>query len=448
MLQLFIALIGIILTIFFVVGIHEFGHFIAARCVGVKVERFSLGFGKPLLRRYDKKGTEYVIAPIPLGGYVKMLDEGEGEVAPADLPFAFNRQPFYKKFIIVIAGPLFNLIFAFLIYWVIFMVGYTSITPIIGNVKPDSIAAAAGLQPKQEIIRIDDKATSSWASIIINILSHTGNQDHLLVDTLYDSKTNRYNLNLTNWQLDALKPDPLESLGIVPYEPMALPIIFQIDEKSPAKNILKVKDKIIAVNDTPVKTWSDLAIEISQHPNTTLIFTVNREGKTFTTPITTLQKRDAFFRAHGFLGIAPQIEWPKNILRYNQYDPLTAFSHAWQNTRDFINLNFIILGKMLTGKISIKSLGGPIAIFENAGTALNNGIMPFFSFLAFLSIAIGILNILPIPGLDGGHVLFQVIEWIIRRPIPIHVQLLFYRLGFILLILLIAQALINDILRL
>jgi len=360
-----ISLIGILLTIFLIIGIHESGHFFIARALGIKVLRFSIGFGKTLFRWHDKKGTEYVFAAIPLGGYVKMLDENEGTVKEEERHLAYNRQPAYKKLAVVIAGPLANLLFAFLLYWLLFMVGFTSIVPIIGSVTPHSIAANAGLKPQQEIIRVDNTPTTSWMSIAIRILTHTGETDQIHISTVpfnHNTATpDQYFLDLRSWHMDELKPDPLTSLGISPYFPVVL---------------------------------------------------------------------------------------PKNILRYNQYGPITALSHALQNTYDFTYMNFIVLGKLFTGKVSLKSIGGPISIFANAGAALNQGITAFLSFLAFISISIGVINILPIPGLDGGHILFQLIELITRRPVSLKMQNLLYRLGFIILILVIVQAVTNDILRL
>ncbi|HLB58355.1 MAG TPA: RIP metalloprotease RseP, partial [Gammaproteobacteria bacterium] len=324
MLTLFLSLLGIVITIFFVVGVHEFGHFIVARAVGIKVLRFSIGFGKALYRWYDKKGTEYVIAAIPLGGYVKMLDETEAPVLEEESHLAYNRQSLYKRIAVIIAGPFFNLLFAFVLYWGLFVAGFISVVPLIGKIIPHSIAAKAGLKSQEEIVRIDNKPTASWTSVSIRLLSLAGNKGEMKIVTKHikTQAIQTYTLDLTHFQMDKLQPEPLKSLGIIPYEP------------DNAKGI-----------------------------------------------------------------------WPKNLLRKNQYNPVTALSHALQNTVDFTYLNFLLLGKMLTGKISFQSLGGPITIFETAGAALNAGIVSFSSFLAFLSISIGIINVLPIPGLDGGHLL-------------------------------------------
>ncbi len=359
-----VSLFGILLTLFFVIGTHEAAHFIAARLLGVKVLRFSIGFGKTLFRWHDHKKTEYVIALVPLGGYVKMLDENEGHVPANQLPYAYNRQPFYKKSLIVLAGPLMNLFCAFWLYWLIFVMGFITIKPMIGEIDPQSIAARAGLKSGQEIVSIDQQPTRTWTKLLFQLVLHTGNKEKIIIAVKSNQqKITTHTVDLTHWQMDKLTPDPLKSLGIKPYIPMA-PII------------------------------------------------------------------------------------PKNLFHKIQYEPVAALSEAWQEITDFTYFNLLLFGKLLTGKISLQSLGGPITIFENAGEALNSGLLSFISFLAFLSIAIGVINLLPIPGLDGGHLLIQSIEFIIRKPLPEKILLVLYRLGFFVIFILFAQALFNDILRL
>jgi regulator of sigma E protease len=451
MLNIIISIIGVLITILLVVGVHELGHFLVAKCSGVKVLRFSIGFGKKLCSWHDKSGTEYVLAAIPLGGYVKMLDETEEDVTEAEKHRAYNRQPIYKKIAIISAGPISNLLFALIIYWILFSVGFTSVAPVIGKIIPHSIAEQAGLQPQEEILRVDDKDTNSWMSVIVNILSRAGDTNTLKLELrkLNTDISKEYIINLTNWHMDGLRPDPLASIGIVTYEPFIPNVIGTVMPDSPAaKSGIQKGDQIIAVNNKPIVDWINLVDSFTNHPNETLTFTIKRQDKTITLPVTIGAAHNVFLQAHGYLGMTPAFEWPKNLLRKNKYGPLEAFSHAWQDVKLFTNMNFIVFGKMLTGKISLESLGGPITIFESAGSALNSGILPFLSFLAFLSISIGIINILPIPGLDGGHLLFQLIEFVIRRPLDQKTQMLLYRFGLIALFLLMAQALVNDILRL
>lgn len=449
MLQLLISIFGVILTIFFVIGTHEYGHFLAARLCGVKVLRFSIGFGKTLFKWRGRRGTQFVFALVPLGGYVKMVDENEETVAPQDLPYAFNRQPFYKKFFIVLAGPIVNILCAFVLYWLIFVIGFTTLKPMIGDVQRGSIADQAGLKPQQEIVSIDHKPTFTWTNVIFRLLAHVGNVDQAAIEVkdALNKNQNRI-LNLQNWQLDALNPDPLKSLGIVPYVPNIPLIIGIIAANSPAMSAhLNVGDKIIAINHEPIKTWEQLLKVVKQQPDQKVVLTIERQGKVQEFPIIIGAKQNLLLQKTGYLGIAPQFSWPKNFQHKVKYSPIAAIPQAWQELYDFTYVNFLLIGKMIIGKLSLQGLGGPITIFESAGNAINYGLTAFISFLAFLSISIGIINLLPIPGLDGGHLVIQIIELIIRKPLPIKVLINLYRIGFLILFLIILQALLNDILR-
>jgi regulator of sigma E protease len=421
-----------------------------SRALGIKVLRFSIGFGKSLLRWHDRKGTEYCLAAIPLGGYVKILDENEGEVAPHEVHLAFNRQPIYKRAAVIIAGPFSNLVFAFLIYWFLYVVGFNSIAPIIGQVQPNSIAAQAGLGTQQEIVAVNNHPTPTWTAVIIRIFNHVGETQPLQFSTRQfdNQQINRYQLNVTTWHMNDLKPDPLESLGIKPYLPLIPAIVSKVLAHSPAAQSLKIGDKILAVDNQPIADWEALMHVIAKLPGKTTAFKILRQGKTLIVPVTVGQQPTLFSPPQGFLGIAPQFKWPENYLRLNKYALFSAVPHAWNDTATFVQLNFILLGKLFTGNVSLKSLGGPITIFQSAGTALNQGFVPFLSFLAFLSISIGVINILPIPGLDGGHLLFQLLEFIKGKPVSLSMQILFYRFGMIILLLLITQAIVNDIMRL
>ena len=446
-----IAIIGMLITIFFVIGTHEAAHFIAARLAHVKVIRFSIGFGKTLFRFKDKQGTEYVFSLIPLGGYVKMLGEDEEGIPKKDLHLAFNRQPLYKKFFIVLAGPFMNILCALILYWLIFMIGFTVEKPIIGAIAPHSIAAAAGLKPKQEIVGIDQQYTPTWSKIIFRILAHAGNQDKLTMQTktLGDQSTQSYTLDLTRWHLDSLTPDPLASLGITPYMPYVPLVIGAILKKSPAaSSSLQVDDKIVAINKNKISNWKELVNFIMENPNKKIIFTIERQNKTIDLTIPIGHQRDLLFKKYGYLGIAPKLDFAKNLLQNVKYGPMDALSKAWHEVVDLTYFNFMLFGKLLTGKISFQSLGGPISIFESAGEALNYGFLPFISFLAFLSLSLGVINLLPIPMLDGGHLLLQCIEAIIKKPLPDVALAFLYRIGLALILVLLVQAFINDILRL
>lgn len=451
MIHLLISIFGILLTIFFVIGTHEFAHFVTARWLGVKVLRFSIGFGKPLRKWYDKKGTEYVLAPIPLGGYVKMLDETEERVSKEEKHLAFNRQPFYKKFLIVAAGPVMNIGCAFILYWLVFVIGFVTVKPVIGQVNPHSIAYEGGLKPNQQIISVDNRKTLTWTSVMFHLLAHAGNRDHLKIEvkSTSDDKVQTHILDLSNWHIGKLTPDPLAGLGIIPYQPEIPLIIGLVSANSPAQSSnLHIGDKIIAINDKPIKKWQELITFVNQHPGETVSFKIERHGKQSTFPVTLGVQHSLLWQKTGFLGVGPKLHWPKDFLYKIQYSPLNAIPRAAEEITDFTYFNLLLFEKMITGKISLQSLGGPITIFQSAGDALHYGFLSFIGFLAFLSISIGIINLLPIPGLDGGHLFIYMIEFVIRRPIPVQILNFLFRLGFLLIIFVLIQALVNDLLRL
>lgn len=451
MFYLFISIIGILLTIFFVIGFHEFAHFVAARLLNVKVERFSIGFGKAIFRWHDKKGTEYVLAWLPLGGYVKMVDENEGNVDPKDLPRAFNRQSFLKKFLIVLAGPATNIVSALILYWLIFMIGFITIKPVIGQVTPQSIAAKAGLKSKDEIVAVDQHTVFTWPGILFRIIVHAGDEDNLYINVMRPStkKTETYTLNLATWSMNQLTPDPIGSLGITPYAPDIQMTIGVIESKSAAaKSGLQIGDKLISVNNISLKQWKDLVKIIDENPQKTLLFTIERQGKQLKLPVTIGHQWTFFLKKEGYLGIAPKVIWPEHLLYKIHYSSFEAFLKACEEVKNFTYFNFVLLGKLVVGKVSLQSLGGPITLFENAGEALNYGFLSFMSFLAFINISIGIINLLPIPGLDGSHLLIQSIEAILRKPLHPTFLAILYRIGFVFILFIMIQAFINDILRL
>ncbi len=448
-----LSVFGVLLTILIVVGVHEGAHFLVARLLGIKVLRCSIGFGKALYTWRDKTGTEYVIAPIPLGGYVKLLDETEGPVEEAEKHLAFNQQPLYKRVAVVAAGPFSNLLSAVLLYWIIFMIGFKTAIPIIGQVDPHSIASAAQMQPQQEVVSVDGHPTRSWASVVMRLIVHTGDHDQVTIDTKSFNPERKgtvksYVLDLNTWQMNDLKPDPLSSLGLEPYMPDVPLVIGTIQKDSPAAiSPLKPGDKILAIESRPIKTWDQLMEAVDKNPNKEVIILVSRQHEKLSLPVTLGYQRDFLFRKHGFLGVSPDFVLPGYLLQTIQYNPFSAAVHAFQETVQLSYINLLLFGKLLTHKLSLYSLGGPITIFQTAGSAFLYGVLAYMGFLAFLNVALGIINFFPIPGLDGGHLLFQFIEALIRRPISHRVQLFCYRLGFLFLIFILAQALTNDLLR-
>lgn len=448
-----LSILGVLLTIFIVVGVHEGAHFLVARLLGIKVLRCSIGFGKALCTWRDKKGTEYVLAPFPLGGYVKLLDENEGPVSEAEKPFAFNRQPLYKRVAVVAAGPLSNLIVAVLLYWVIFLVGFKTPLPLIGTVDPHSIASEAGLKAQQEIVSVDGHLIHSWSGVIMRLIVHAGDQDTVTIQAknfnpARATELRSYTLNLAHWHMNELTPDPLSSLGINPYMPEIPLVIGKMQDQAPVtRSPLKIGDKILALNGKAVKTWDQLIHFIDKNPGKKILIKVRRKQQQLVLPVELGYQRDFLLRKHGFLGVSPDFELPDNLLHSIQYGPLSAISAAFQETVQLSYLNLLLFGKLITHKLSLYSLGGPITIFQSAGSAFLYGILAFMGFLAFLNVALGVINFFPIPGLDGGHLFFFLVEAVLQRPLSLRVQVLCYRVGFIFLILILVQALTNDLLR-
>lgn len=450
MLVLGLSLLAFIITILLLVSVHEFGHFAVAKALGVKVLIFSLGFGPAIVRRHAKSGTEYRIAWLPLGGYVKLLDEAEGEVTAQDKHLAFNRQSLWARTAIVIAGPAINVLFAIVAFWLMWMIGVEQVKPVVGQIMPASIAELSGIPAGSTIAAIDRKKTENWQKVSLALISRLGNTGTMLVTAVPPNakEAQDYSLPLKDWRIDKLQPDPIKALGVVPFFPPMPPIINAIKEKSPAANSpLQVGDKWLSINGKPVTDWVDISQFLRAHPGETIQVKVQRGNSVQSFPVQ-IGRKWSGVKHHGYLGVEVQSpQWPADMKQMQKLSPQSAFVQAVQDTWDFAGFNFMVLGKMITGKISLFSLGGPIAIFETSGMAFAQGLSIYIGFLAIISVMLACLNILPIPGLDGGHLLFFLIESIIRRPIPIPVQALILRIGMIFLIVLIIQASINDVMR-
>lgn len=453
MMEIILSFLAMIIAITLLVGIHEFGHFWVARCLGIKVLRFVIGFGKSIWRWRDKRGTEYGVAIIPLGGYVKLLDEREGAVLPEELSLAFNRQPLWKRSFVVLAGPLFNIILSVMAFWLIFSMGMTSVIPVIGQVMPNSIAQQAGVKTGQEIVAIDNQPTSSWQKVAMAVAQRLGDTDYLELQTrdVSTQSLQTYRLDLHRWNTSALQPSPLESLGIVEYIPPAPPLVQRVIPQKAAENAgIRSGDRIVSINQQPVENWQSFIAYIRHHPNQTVLIGVERHGKLLQLSVT-IDARGGWFSGvkTGYIGVEfAATDWPSHLLRERQYSLFEAVPVSISEVWSLLIFHLIVLKKMLVGAISIKSLGGPLSLFKGAVVAAEVGIVPYLSFLGTISLGLAVINLLPIPGLDGGHLLYFIVEAVLRRPIPNAVQVLILRLGIILLVILMVQAIMNDLLRL
>ena len=431
------------------VAVHEYGHFWVARRLGVKVLRFSIGFGKVIGSWHDKKGTQYAISVVPLGGYVKMLDEREGPVADEDLPYAFNRKSLWVRTAVVLAGPLFNLLFAIVAYWLMFTIGIAQLAPVIGDVEANSIAATAGLKPQTEIIAVRGEPTTSWTDVRLQILTQVGNTGVISITTkpLNNAQTTLHQLDLQNWQVDSENLTVLPSLGLTAYIPEIPAEVGAVLINTPASEVgLKKGDVILSVNGKAVQYWLQFLDEIVANPGKRIDIKIQRNDKTLTLS-PRLDEKQVNGEISGYLGVQSTFDWPKGTLRINRYNPLAAIIPAVQSTWDMFILSWQMLGKMITGSLSLKSLSGPVGIAQGAGYSASLGISYFLNFLALISISLAMVNLLPIPLLDGGHLLYYLVEAIVRKPVSEKVQMLGMRVGIIFLLSVMLLAFYNDLAR-
>lgn len=445
------TLLYFLLALVLLVTIHEYGHFQVARWCGVKVLRFSFGFGKILARFYDKKGTEYAWSLFPLGGYVKMLDETEGDVPEQEKPFAFNNQSVLVRIAIVVAGPLFNFIFAFIALWLVLVIGMHSLAPMIDSVKPNSIAAQAGLGSKQEIIALNGVNINSWRDFQYAMMPLIGSQEtvSLTVKSMVNGQESKLLLPLANWQMDDKKPDPIKSLGIVPFVPTIPPVIGEVVPDSPAEKAgLRIGDEIIKVNGQHFDDWLYLVGYVRERPDSKIDLEIERQGKSQKIAVYTGSQENNG-KLEGYLGVRSQkVDWPAHWLRLERQTPILALGTAFKQTIQLTGTTFILMGRLVTGKLGLNSISGPVGIAQGAGDSGRGGLVSYLFFLALVSISLGALNLLPIPMLDGGHLLYYVLEIIRRKPLSEGVKSAGLYFGLLLLVALMFVALSNDISRL
>lgn len=442
---------GTLIALGVLVTFHEFGHFWVARRCGVKVLRFSVGFGMPLLRWHDKQGTEFVVAAIPLGGYVKMLDEREGEVPVDQLDQSFNRKSVRQRIAIVAAGPIANFLLALVFFWVLAMLGSEQVRPVIGAVESGSIAAKAGLNAGQEIVSIDGEPTSGWAAVNLQLVRRLGESGaiQLLVREQGSTAESPRTLALDNWLKGADEPDPIRSLGIRPWRPALPPVLAELDPNGPAQAAgLKTGDRLLALDGQSLDDWQQVVDTVRTRPDTKIMLRIERDNAQIDVPVT-LAARGESKAPSGYLGAGVKaIDWPPEMIREVSYGPLAAIGEGARRTWTMSILTLDSLKKMLFGELSVKNLSGPITIAKVAGASAQSGVADFLNFLAYLSISLGVLNLLPIPVLDGGHLLFYLIEWVRGRPLSDRVQGWGIQIGISLVVGVMLLALVNDLGRL
>ncbi len=436
----FVVALGILVTV------HEYGHFWVARKNGVKVERFSVGFGRTIWRKIGKNGTEYVLAMIPLGGYVKMLDERVDDVLPEDKDKTFNAKTVYQRIAIVAAGPMANFIFALFALYLMFLIGVPSVKPLIGNIVPSSIAAEAKLTRESEIVSVAGSITRDWQEVNLALIGQIGNKEIEIKTKKGDSQyISTFILDTRQWQFSPDKMSALTSLGITPYRPKVHNELAAVADESPAALAgLLVGDKLISVGDVKTSDWVAFAKEIKYFPGQKVLITVNRNNELMTLPVIP-KSIEQSGKVIGYIGVAPKTDaWPQEFLIELSYGPIDAIKESIQRTWNLTSLTFNMIGKLITGDVSVKNLSGPIGIAQGAGNSAGYGFVYFLGFLALISINLGIINLLPLPVLDGGHLLYYLIELFTGKEVPEKIQEAGFKFGALILLMLMAIGLFND----
>ena len=438
-----ISILAFVIAISVLVAVHEFGHFWVARKLGFKVLRFSIGFGRPLWKRVAADSTEYVIAAIPLGGYVKLLDEREGPVAAHELERSFTRRPVWQRLLVLGAGPTFNFIFAILAYWALFMWGVPQTQPVVGNVTADSYAARAGLRSGDVILRVGEERTPDPKAVIFALLGDVldDGSTRLTVRSA-DQRERQVPINIPGEAERHSLTEPgalLTGLGFDFTPPPVPPIVDRAIADGPAAQAgIEAGDRILAVEGTPTPTGSSLVDYVKARPGERVILTVRRDGSERTVPVT-IRAEQLDGATIGRIGVELR------RVELQRLGPFAALGRAGAETWEMSHLTVTMLWNMVMGRVSVKNISGPINIAAFAGETARVGLRPFLTFLAIVSISLGVLNLLPIPILDGGQMVFQVIEWVKGSPLSERAQALGQQVGIALLLLLMSLAFYNDI---
>lgn len=434
------------------IAIHEFGHYWVARFLGVKVLTYSIGFGPKIFNWTSKKtGIEYRLAALPLGGYVKMLDEREAEVKKEDLPFAFNRQSVWKRIAIVAAGPLINLIFAVLLFWILFLPKQEQLNTRVGKVLDNTPAQIAGLQAGDKITAIDGENVSTWDNLNFALIDRVGETGNIQVQADHQGQQKLYSVPIDKFLKDQNK-SALEEIGFLPYRPKILPVVAKLTENGAAiRQGIQVGDKIVSINQKPTPDWFDVVDLVQRSPEKLMTFSVLRHGKIITLNIMPQGQKDRSGQIVGVLGVQSdmgKIVIPNDYKQTIQYTPIEAFEKSVSKTAEASSMILSSMTKMVRGLIGLENLSGPITIAKVAGQSAEMGWQTFFAFMAMMSISLGILNLLPIPMLDGGHLVYYFIEAIRGKPVSEQVQLIGFKIGMVLLGSMMFLALFNDFMHL
>ncbi len=452
MVEFLISLIAFVVAIAILVAVHEWGHFIVARGLGIKVLRFSIGFGRPILmKKYGPDQTEYCLSAIPVGGYVKLLDERDCEVSIAEQDRAFNRQPIASRIAVLLAGPLLNIIFAILAYWCMFMMGVPGSKPVVGEVMPESIAASAGMLAGDQIVRVGDRSVSTWEGTVLAILDELLAEGNIALEVSHaDGSGSPILLETAGLETALTEPGQLFAvLGLSPWLPVLPPVIGELVEGGTAKKAgMQAGDRVIEADGHIMDSWVGWVEFVRERPGESVRVTVLRND----IPVEFDLAIGSVDSEEGLIGrIGASVDMPEDMyedMRANQrYGPVVALGAATAKTWEMSALTVRMVSRMVTGDVSIKNISGPINIAQYAGYSASIGFQPFLNFLAIVSISLGILNLLPIPMLDGGQVVYQLAEAVKGSPVSERAQLVGQQMGILFLLVLMSFAFYNDLAR-
>lgn len=447
MVEILTNTMAFVVAISILVAIHEYGHYIVGRWMGMKVLRFSIGFGKPIktwVRGKDR--TEYCISTIPLGGYVRFLDGREGPVEPEDEGRAFNHRPIPARIAVLVAGPLFNFLFAIAAYWALFVSGIPTVQPAVGEVTPGSYAAHAGLEFGDRIVAVGDADTADWESTLVNIFDRmVADGEVPLTVADEDGRQRRAVLHVGDDATRLTEPNMLfDGLGFKPWRPPAV-----IGELSPGGAAigsgLEAGDRIVRIDGEQVRSFNDLVAIVEPRPGKSVVIEYVRDGRTRDTDVI-LGEQTREGEKLGLLGVSVTNDYGDFFI-LRKFGPLESVGHAAERTWTSTLFTLRMLGRMVTGDVSIKNISGPINIAQFAGESAKRGLDEFLSMLALISISLGVLNLLPIPVLDGGQIVYQTAEAVKGRPLSERTQIIGQQVGILALILLMSFAFYNDIAR-
>jgi regulator of sigma E protease len=444
------SLLSFLIAIGILVTVHEYGHFIVARSLGVRVLRFSIGFGKPLWN-WRRGETEYVLAMLPLGGYVQMLDEREGPVEGHELHRAFNRQPVGRRIAIVAAGPVFNFLFAVLAYWLVFSIGIAGVKPIVGEVQPQGLAAQGGFHSGDLIVQVGEREVATWNTVLVALLDHSLAGERVQIAVVdEDGRPRQRELDFARSASGSDRSELIDNVGFAPLRPLLPAVIGTIERGSAAERAgLREGDRVVSMDGNAPRSWENWRDAIRANPERDLEVEVERDGRRIALavrPDPVRENGEIFGRIGAGVHVPP--DFAEELRAVERYAPGEGLAAAVARTRDVTMLTFSILGNMLVGNVGMSNLSGPVRIAQFAGDSADAGLVQFISFLALISISLGVLNLLPIPILDGGHLLFYLVEAVRRRPVSEAVQLAAQRVGIVLLVGIMLLAFYNDIVHL